>query len=364
MGRRARTGADGDCPVKFVRPVPLTTSPTASVVVPCYNYGHHLPQLIGGVLDQPGVIVDILVVDDASPDGSGAVAERLADQHPEVSVLRHRTNQGHIQTYNDGLAQVRGKYVALLSADDLLPPGAISRAVALMEARPSVGLVYGYARSFSDEPPATGSAVRNWTVWSGYSWLKSSARQARSFISSPEVVMRTDALRQVGGYDPRLPHSGDLDMWLRTALHWDIGRVNGPPQALYRVHDNNMHLTTYAGMVTDLRERRKTFRLLFEEHAPERAEVVILRPTVMRGLASEALRRGLMAYRDGMDPTLVEAYLKFALETDRQIVNTGWWRLCELGPIRGGHWPAVAERRLASKVRHHLAWRRERRYGI
>ena len=37
--------------------------------------------------------------------------------------------------------------------------------------------------------------------------------------------MRTATLRQVGGYDPRLPHSGDLDLWLRTAVGWDIGRI-------------------------------------------------------------------------------------------------------------------------------------------
>ncbi len=62
--------------------------------------------------------------------------------------------------------------------------------------------------------PAT---VRNWTVWSGHEWLRPPPRRARCFISSPEVVMRREALVQAGLYDPRLPHSGDLDMWLRTA---------------------------------------------------------------------------------------------------------------------------------------------------
>ena len=60
--------------------------------------------------------------------------------------------------------------------------------------------------------------------------------------------MRREALAQTDLYDPRLPHSGDFDMWLRTAARWDVGRVNGPVQAHYRVHDANMHLTTYAGL--------------------------------------------------------------------------------------------------------------------
>lgn len=350
--------------MRFVRATPLRTRPTATVVVPCYNYGRFLPQLVSGLLDQPGVDVDVIIVDDASPDGSGTAAEELAAQHPQVTVLRHETNRGHIQTYNDGLALARGDYVALVSADDLLPRGAISRAVALMEAHPRVGLVYGYARSFSGEPPAPVDRVRNWTLWTGPEWLWASTRQARCFISSPEVVMRTAALRQVGLYDPRLPHSGDLDLWLRTALHWDIGRVNGPVQAHYRVHAANMHLTTYAGWTTDLRERRRTFGLLFDEHAADRPDITALRPRTRRALAVEAVRRGLGAYRDGQSSEDVEEYLDFAVQTDPTVRSTWWWRLAELGPIRGSVWPAARSRRMASKVRHHLLWRRERRYGL
>ena len=349
--------------VRFHRPVPLSRRPRASVVVPCYNYGRYLPELITGLLDQPGVDVDVLIVDDASPDGSGDVAEALAAKDPRVSVFRHAVNRGHIQTYNDGLAQVTGDYVVLLSADDLLPPWALTRAVSLLEAHPRVGLVYGFARSFSGEPPTATATVRNWSVWSGQEWLGLSLRRARCFISSPEVVMRREALVQAGDYDPRLPHSGDLDLWLRTALHWDIGRVNGPDQALYRVHDSNMHLTTYAGWLTDLRERRTTFELLFDEHAPDRPDVAALRPALRRALARESLHRALRAHRDGAPRAAVHDHLEFAVETDPGIRSSPLWALCELGPLRDRAFPAAAARRFASKVRHHLGWRFERRYG-
>ncbi|MGZ4476136.1 MAG: glycosyltransferase family 2 protein, partial [Nocardioides sp.] len=125
------------------RPVPLRTRPRVSVVVPCYNYGRYLPDAVGSALDQSGLDVDVLIVDDCSTDDSAAVALRLADADPRVRLLRHETNRGHIQTYNDGLAAVTGDYVVLLSADDLLTPDSLTRAVALMEAHPRVGLVYG-----------------------------------------------------------------------------------------------------------------------------------------------------------------------------------------------------------------------------
>lgn len=348
----------------FLRPVPLARRPRVSVVVPCYNYGRYLPELITGLKAQPGVDLDVLIVDDESPDGSGDVAAAMAHGDPRVRVLRHPVNRGHIQTYNDGLAAVDGEYVVLLSADDLLPPGALARAVALMEAQPSVGLVYGYARSFSAEPPQTSTRVRNWSRWRGSSWLGWSIRTARCFISSPEVVMRRAALEQVGYYDPRLPHSGDLDLWLRTALRWDIGRVNGPAQALYRVHDANMHLTTYAGMITDLRERRRTFGLLFDEHAVDRPDVVAQRPVALRALARESLRLALRAHRDHADRSMIEEHLEFAVQTFPKIRTDLLWRLCQVGPLSRRSLPAAPVRRFASRVSHHLWWRRERRYGI
>lgn len=345
------------------KPAPLTRRPGVSVVVPCYNYGHYLPHLVTTLRAQADVDVEIIIVDDASPDGSGNVAEELAATGDDIVLVRHETNKGHIRTYNDGFMMASREYVTLVSADDLLPLGALARATALMEAHPSVGFVYGYARSFSGEAPATVGRVRSWTVWSGRSWIALSARLGRSFIASPEVVMRTEALRAVGDYDPRLPHSADLDMWLRTALHYDVGRVNGPDQAHYRVHDANMHLTTFDGYVIDLKERRTTFDLLFEEHARDRDDILRLRDRTRRALANEAIRRALADVRDGRTDA-ADAFITFARETDPTIERSPWWWMWSAGPGRGRRYPFAGLRSLGARAAHHAAWRRERRYGF
>lgn len=369
MDRRPGPG-DGslDRPVglltmRFHRPRTLSTRPTVSVVIPCYNYGHFLEQAVRSALAQQRVEVDVLIVDDASPDGSAAVARRIAAADPRVAVLVHETNKGHIRTYNDGLEKASGDYVVLLSADDLLSRDALTRAISLMEHHPRVGFVYGYARSFDGAPPSEPGRQRSWTIWPGHQWLEVSARRGRNFISSPEVVMRREAFRDSQGYDARLPHSGDLDMWLRTAVAWDVGRVNGPVQAWYRVHDANMHLTTYSGWITDLEARRKTFDLLFEERAPEVPEVRRIRPMVRRALAREAVRRALDADLEGLGTDVVADYLSFARGIWPGIVATPAWRLCQAGPVAGRRLPVPAVSRLASRARRHLEWRRERRYG-
>src|SRR5262245_16993901 len=114
-----------------------------SVVIPCYNYGHYLPDAVGSALSQDGVEVEVVIVDDKSTDNSAEVAAALAAGDPRVRLIRHETNLRHIATYNDGLDAVTGDYVLLLSADDLLTPGALHRAAQLMEAEPTVGMVYG-----------------------------------------------------------------------------------------------------------------------------------------------------------------------------------------------------------------------------
>ena len=264
--------------MRFHRPRPLTTRPRVSVVIPCYRYGHYLPAAVASALDQSGVDVEVIIVDDASPDDSAATARMLAAQDERITVLVHEQNAGHIATYNDGLALATGDYVTLVSADDLLTRDSLTRAVGLMEHHPRVGFVYGYARSFADEPEESTGRVRNWSTYPGRQWLSLAARRGRCFISSPEAVMRREALAQTDLYDPRLPHSGDFDMWLRTAARWDVGRINGPVQAHYRVHEANMHLTTYAGWLTDLVARRLTFQILFDERARDLPDVQALRP--------------------------------------------------------------------------------------
>lgn len=346
------------------RSQPLLTSPRVTVVIPCYKYGHFLEAAVASAFDQPGVDVDVIIVDDASPDGSAAVARAIAQRNPRVEAVIHERNMGHIATYNHGLARASGDYLTLVSADDLIAPGALGRAVALMEAHREVGFVYGYPDTFQTAPPLANDRVRNWSVWPGMKWLELSASVGRSFILSPEVVMRTAAYGQTRGYDPRLPHSADLDMWLQTAVRWSVGRVNGATQAFYRVHSENMHLTMYAGWVTDLRERRLTFEILFHEHGAQIPRVAALRSTAMHSLAKEALRRALESHRDYPGGPQTKEYLDFALETYPDIRRDLAWRLCEIGPLSHRDFPATAIRRLASHTRDSIRWRRHRRYGL
>jgi glycosyltransferase involved in cell wall biosynthesis len=245
-------------------PPPAARS-AVSVVIPCYNYGHYVEGAVRSVLEQDGVDTEVIVVDDASPDGSGEVVRALADRYPEVTAIVHEHNQGHIATYNDGLARARHDYVLLLSADDLLAPGALARATSIMQRFPSVGLVYGFAPDFERTPPAQSTVLPHCTVWRGPAWLTSVCRRGQNPVSTPTGVVRREVVSDFGGYDARLPHTADLLMWLRAAARFDVAYVNGVDQAYYRVHGGNMHVTVFAQLASDLQQRYEAFAALIEE---------------------------------------------------------------------------------------------------
>jgi glycosyltransferase involved in cell wall biosynthesis len=292
---------------------------SVSVVIPCYKYGHFLADCVSSVLEeQQGLDVRVLIIDDASPDDSAAVARKLAAADPRIEVRVHERNAGHIATYNEGLLEwADGDYVALLSADDRLVPGALVRAAALLDAHPEAGFAYGRPLRFTHGGPLPAARMRDFgqVVYPGQWWLERRFREGTGCITSPEVVVRTSLQRQVGGYDPKLPHAGDIEMWMRLAAHADVGYVSGADQAYYRVHGNNMSTVDFGGQLDDLRQRKLAYDAVLDKCGDRLADPQRLALTVHTRLARFALRRAYRAYdrgRTGVVP--VEELVEFARE--------------------------------------------------
>jgi glycosyltransferase involved in cell wall biosynthesis len=264
---------------------------SVSVVIPCYCYGHFLEAAVSSVLDdQPGVDVRVLIIDDASPDDSAAVAKEIASRRPQVEVLVHDVNKGNIATFNEGLLEwADGDYCTLISADDRATPGSLGRARDLLDAHPEVGMVYGHALWFEDGAPlpTPRTTVRGWSVWSGQEWLEHRFRQAENPVMTPEVVVRTSLQRAVGGYDPELPKAADMELFMRLAAYADVGFVRGVDQAFYRRHASNMSKSVT--MLMDLRQRRSVFEVVLERYGDRLEDADRLSDLVHRQLGREAL---------------------------------------------------------------------------
>lgn len=115
------------------------------VAIPCYQYGRFLRDGVTSVLSQGIRSVRVLIIDNASTDNSVEVAQQLAAEDRRVEVVAHRRNLGQHASFNEGIDWARADYFLILCADDLLAPGALARAISLMERQPKVHLTYGRA---------------------------------------------------------------------------------------------------------------------------------------------------------------------------------------------------------------------------
>lgn len=95
----------------------MNNNPAVSVIVPMYNVEEYLPKCVGSLLSQTLDNIEVILVDDESPDGCGALAEAYAKKDPRVKVV-HRKNGGLGPARNSGLEVATGDYVGFVDSDD------------------------------------------------------------------------------------------------------------------------------------------------------------------------------------------------------------------------------------------------------
>lgn len=294
------------------------------VIIPCYRYGHYLRACVDSVLSQEGVKVKALVIDDASPDQTPEVASDLMKQDTRLEYRRHGENLGHIATYNEGIEWATGDYMLLLSADDLLVPGALARAGCLLDAHPEAGMCYGPAVPFSNEQqptdlPSCGTSY-SWQVFSGREFLE------QALLGNPvptcTAVVRTQYQRRLGGYRASLPHSGDLEMWLRFAVHGSIGKL-ACCQGMSRQHSENMSLQ-YPYGVKDIEQRVAAFASIFEFYRDRIEEAKRLETQAKRVLAEQAFWVASSQFEQ-RDPDGCQKTLSFALRVCPELRSWAPW---------------------------------------
>lgn len=272
-----------------------STTPAVDVAIPSYQYGRYLRTCVESVLSQD-VAVRVLIIDNASTDNSVEVAEQLAADDSRVEVLARPRNLGPHASFNEGVDWASAPYFMILCADDYLVPGALGRAVAIMEEHPSVGLAYGRAKPlFEDGPSAPGLRTdrpARWTVERGEVVLRRFCRTTACPILNCATVVRTEVQREVGHYRPSLPHTDDLELWMRFACRADVARTDAV-QGIVRVHRHALSSPVRDRNVLALGYIKDAFDSFFAHEGAVLTEAERLRRTATRSLAGRAYWSGL-----------------------------------------------------------------------
>ncbi|GEL25458.1 glycosyl transferase [Pseudonocardia sulfidoxydans NBRC 16205] len=323
----------------------MNEGPKVDVVIPCYKYGHLLPEAVRSVLAQNDVDVRVLIIEDASDDGSADVARELAAQHERVEAQIHETNKGHIITFNEGILDwAQAPYTLLISADDELTPGALARATEVMDRNPNVGFVYGHSVRWVTGNPRPEVRTGRWkpVVHTSESWLRRVYSRGSNPVFSPSAVIRTELQKRVGGYDARMLQTSDLHMWLKLALYSDVAFVSGVDQAWFRVHGANMSQAYYdkdAGL-PDLKMRKLAFDATLDHGRTVLGDTQAndLDERMRRALAREAMLRVERAEEKGWElGDAAQLLTDWAAEITGDVTTLPEWRTLRLrrwlGPL-------------------------------
>lgn len=209
-----------------------TTMPRVTVVIPTYNRAQFIAEAIQSVLEQTFRDFELIVVDDGSTDDTAAVVSRFTD--PRLRYI-YQTNQERSAARNHGLRLARGEYVAFLDSDDVWLPAKLEHQVALLDARPAMGLVYTGAYifegqcTFMEQRPRCRGEV-----------LKALLMEDNVVCGSASTALvRRACFDSVGSFDENLRACEDWDMWLRLAAGGYEFDFVPQPLARCRVHGTN-----------------------------------------------------------------------------------------------------------------------------
>ncbi len=194
-----------------------------SIIVPAYNSAAFLAETLDSVLAQSYAEWECVVVDDGSTDATAAVAEEYARRDGRIVLIR-QSNQGVAAARNRGIGASHGKYILPLDADDVIAPPYVAEAVAELDSRPGVRVVYCNAEKFG----------RKKGLWPlpefDYKLLLS-----QNLIFCSAMYRRSD-YDLTPGYDPCMPGMEDWDFWLSLIHEGDtVVRLAGV-YFFYRTH--------------------------------------------------------------------------------------------------------------------------------
>ncbi|WP_439623757.1 glycosyltransferase family A protein [Shinella sp.] len=210
------------------------------IAIPNYNYGRFLHECIASVYRQGIEDIRILIIDNASTDDSVAIARYLAARDPRIELCLRPENLGQHASFNTAVDWAQSEYFVILCSDDYLPDGALGRAVAALDRHPEAHLAFGDTLFLTDgsAPPARAIMPADERVWSGESFLRASCERGRNLIGGPMAVVRTSAQKRAGHFRRDLPHTDDMEMWLRFAAMGAVVEIDHV-QSIVRIHGSN-----------------------------------------------------------------------------------------------------------------------------
>ena len=209
--------------------------PVVSILLPVYNAGKYLQESVESILIQTYTSFELLILDDGSTDGCIDFLNDIADNR--IRLIKRMHN--YIATLNYGLSIARGRYIALMDADDKMFPTRLEEQVTVLEADKSIIVCASYMQRMGEEE-VYNSGLKGIINPFAHILLLG------NFIAHPTVMLRTDYLRSHQlKYRPKYIYAEDYKLWSDIACLGGTLYIIPKPLLEYRISESQVSRVHY-----------------------------------------------------------------------------------------------------------------------
>lgn len=216
----------------------LRSTPTVSVVIPAHNAVKTIGRALTSVASQGLKDIEVVVVDDASEDGTSQEALKYQTLPLEIKVFNTGRNTGASAARNLGIDRARGEIIAFLDADDEWLDMKLSHQVKALVDRREIVFVSCEANLLDTDGSFISTFNEGRKRPRGSDGWK--ALMSHPCIATPGIVTWKSILQEAGGFDTSLATGEDQDLWIRLAL---LGPVLHLDEVLVHVYDTDDSLS-------------------------------------------------------------------------------------------------------------------------
>jgi glycosyltransferase involved in cell wall biosynthesis len=276
---------------------------SVDVVIPSYNYARFLPQCVASVLSQEVADLRVIIIDNASTDGSVDVARHMAKDDSRIEVVCHGQNLGPQASFNEAIDLARADYFTILCADDVLTEGSLRQAVGILDRSPEATFALGAeAKTWAEGSFDAVMGSTGWSVSNGNDFIERCCGCLGFGWGLGAVLVRSSAQKKVGHYRASLPYTDDLEMVLRLARTGSVLELEGA-LCVRREHGSQMSNSRFSNEYVRLREREAAFDSFFDTEGRGLVQVDRLRKVARKKLAEAAFRASASHLSKGLVPS-------------------------------------------------------------
>jgi len=219
-------------------------SPLISVVIPAYNHERFVGRAVESVLNQRVEDLELIVIDDGSVDGTGAVVQGFRD--PRLTYLRQE-NRDAYNALNRGFDLVRGRFTAILNSDDIWSADRLERLLAEQAARGAECLFSDVQPIDENDRPLDDTSF-GWNLWHQKNRafyrrcgdLYTAFLKGNLMVTTSNLFLRSEVARRIGGFKPlRYLHDYDYIFRVMLACPGKVHYLENENLLRYRIHGGN-----------------------------------------------------------------------------------------------------------------------------